>query len=221
MARLTKKEIEKFIADRTKRNAAFAKMSLTQKRITVARDVLEMLATKRIKATAGTYFAPTRGVTSNAKAGDDFSDLIAKIPSCDACAIGSLFMAGVCRADQIKVRFDRRLDIFGAPHRRWNDVDVSKTMDGNDVFLANEREYLVELGLFSKEQLALMENAFENSGYDVANLTLGRVRYDRDRLRLIMQNIVRNRGVFKPRDRKMLRAAKRRPQTSPDHQVGW
>lgn len=208
MRRITVKDL---IAERQRRNRAFARLSPARKRVTVAKDVLKMLGDGKIKATSGTYWAPVKPIPlSEVKDGAEFSDVLSTIPQCNACAIGSLFMAGVYRADKVKIATTKDGDV---------DCDNTNTIvcGGSDMggtwFSADERGYLEDMKLFTSRQLALMENAFEQThitglaGNSAKDLTLDDVGSDRERLRLIMENVVRNKGTFRPRDRKMRKEA--------------
>lgn len=177
-----------------KRNRAFAKLSGSRKRITVAQDVLDQLRLRRFVATTGTYLQPT---TVEAKrqfnSFDDDSDKrpvheVLEDVKCQVCGIGSLFVAAVDRANACTIK----------------DMDHSYENSG---FM---REYLGEF--FSDEQLVLIETAFETELINSLNTGLSRsspevyaaIRFGEKysnaekRLKSIMENIIANKGTFSP-----------------------
>lgn len=225
LKKITKKAFAKLVAARKRRNAAFARMSAANKRVIVAKDVLEQLRSKKIKATNGTYFEPTQKLRENERMkilGKDLSDALPMIPSCNVCAIGSLFKCVVERADKVKV--------VDASNATGAADEVEFGHDG--VVFTNSRAYLTSMGIFTDEQLALMENAFESqpiTGKDNGSAGVHAFPFredfgyfstrergsSKDRLRLIMENVVRNKGTYVPDDPKFLVAAKKLPINRP------
>lgn len=213
-----------------RRNAAFAKLEPAAKRVVVAKDVITSLNAKRLKAKANIYlnawpkydrmeaFKGLRSYSDEwyARAAsfsesDAQTALLNQQLSCEACAIGSVFVCAVERMDRLT-------------------VDEFKSLRQ-----AGIREYLGDL--FSPEQLDLMETAFErtteyvqsrrynpgkysDSVYDPSEdaaaeldqaVDFGNnfaregyadddeVDFDADGcMRAIMQNIIDNAGEFKP-----------------------
>jgi hypothetical protein len=177
-----------------KRNRAFAKLSGSRKRITVARDVLEQLRLRRFVATTGTYLQPTTVEAQRQfNSFDDDSDKrpvheVLEDVKCQVCGIGSLFVAAVDRANACTIK------------------DMNHSYE-NSGFM---REYLG--GFFSDEQLVLIETAFEKflvdslgTGLDEwspeihAAIAFG-AKYSNaeKRLKSIMENIIEHKGTFVP-----------------------
>lgn len=175
-------------------NRAFARMTPAQKRVTIARDVLSQLQARRITAESGTYLrTKNRVVVKKKDEGDDLGKLTRQIKTCNACAVGSLFLCAVERADKLKLGSaddDAAMARRGPLESSFNDLDLDL------------HRYLGKF--FSAEQLAAIEGAFENGSVGgAACRMLEVVEDDGDRLRLIMENISRNRGRFDPEDPRM------------------
>lgn len=191
------KKLRKQIRDR-ERN--FQNMSLARKRVAIAKDVLDSLKTRKIIASAGTYVGgkpedlmslneiwdenKSDYVTKDEKDGKQFRDVLVEnnLPSCTACAVGSIFMCTVLRHD---------------------DITVNDCNSGDDESM---RSYLKKF--FTRTQLDLMESAFEKGGFGYTNRTENAIdfgklyRTDNERLKAIMENVVRNNGTFNPEDEK-------------------
>ena len=181
------KKISRRIRDRNRR---FKKLSPEKKRVAIAKDVLKQLELGQIKASTGAYFAPVDG-DFYVRRGmlDPQIELGAFLEQeeCQACAIGSVFIAATKKADEC------RLSGFVASR-------------------ASMTSYLSQW--FTNVQLTLMECAFECSdmfarkggleafdsrvraavafgnGFDYAD--------DTGRLKAIMENIIANSGEFRP-----------------------
>lgn len=173
------------------RNYRFRKMPLERQRITIAKDVLELLETEKVIAQSGTYMELDSDIEE--KYWDDWStapeapvqlhELIERSETCEVCGIGACFVAAVRRNDQVEAS-----DMSGA---------------SDDDFM---RSYLESW--FTKDQIELIEAAFEESSrfYKGPSRKLGQrasdfgKRYDSDeeRMRAIFQNIVDNGGTFVP-----------------------
>lgn len=195
---------DKILKKVRERNAKFAKQTLKQQRLTVARDVLSMLATGKIKAgstygTFGDYYreeqikglvrttawpAPSSEefAATKAAAATDAGCLLEQV-DCRACGIASMFLAAVRHAD--KLTAGKLVDIFEGGNR------------------TREVKYLSKW--FGTAQMMMVENYFEcrpprlfkdrtvwGSSRIVSNPSRNR------RLRMIMQNIISNGGVFDP-----------------------
>jgi hypothetical protein len=195
-----KKTLQQLNAEIAKRNALFAKMPKARKRVAIARDVLAQLGTK-IVAITGQYLASD---LRQLNAADQLQKHLVKIKTCKACALGAMFVCGVQIANDLTVR-DSGLDSTG----RLRGID--RTRSTANVYLRR---------FFSREQLALIESAYEvtdmtdedndvtldeDSLSDALEFTSdikGTGKYtpngDALRLRLIMENIVANKGTFKP-----------------------
>lgn len=191
-AKLTK--LKKRAADQERR---FKKMTPAQKRVTIAKDVILALNSKLIRAAQGTYVelpSPILRkreeiVNKQNKDGfysDDERDLREVLleqrnPSCSACALGAIFVSSVYRQDKATV--EEAVDI-GA-------YDIKEYMDG----------------IFSEDQLTLIEHAFEKwelprsfaSGHNIYDASNWGDKFTtpHDRMVAIMENIIKNKGTFK------------------------
>lgn len=173
-------------------NAAFKRLSASAKRVAIAKDVLAQLAARKYRATCGTY---VDGLDVSQNVADDvqLQEIVAgQQESCDVCGIGSVFLSAVRLGDNLKVG--------DALYDRDYDANFDESVMADKV-----REY------FEPAQLALIETAFERSRIGMSEdwhedddameraLKFGsRYRSDTARLKAIMENIVENKGVFKP-----------------------
>lgn len=180
-------------AQTEKRNQAFARLSDARKRVVVAQDVLDQLRARRFVAATGTYLGLPDEV------GEKFTHFDGPTPQvgvhevlsgvkCQVCGIGSLFVAAVDRANECTVK------------------DMDHSYDNPDFM----RGYLGEF--FSEEQLVLIETAFEMDVVNALNTGLHRDHLEieaaiafgeksqdaKQRLKRIMQNIIMNKGTFRP-----------------------
>ncbi len=153
----------------------FSELSAAGKRVRIAKDVLQWLASKKLTAMSGEYI----------KVLD--SDGLEKYPAkkvngfnCEACALGAIFACAVERKPRLAggnlIRFG------GAIHSQLRSV-------------------------FDREQLLLIENAFEQCDihYDTQDneanrraITFSKSTDDKKRMKCIMQNIIDNKGTFIP-----------------------
>lgn len=166
-----------------KDNKAFDALSPSEKRVAIARDVLAQLASKRFTAKFGVWF----GKKNNSNLFSDraiekdleVKDVISEIKQCDGCAIGGMFMCAVDRADKLKIS--------------------ELTYHNNEISEKDSFDYLRRF--FSADQLNLIESVFErNEGAkfsDGAENFAPGLDSASERMRLIMENIIVNKGTFK------------------------
>lgn len=177
--------------DTKKANKAFNGLSAAEKRVAIAQDVLLQIKNKFIKVEPGTWvsldFKDEELLTPNESAQKTLSN---NTEQCQACALGSLFICSI--------RLGNRLTVEEAGFKYG-------VGDQEDIM---ER---LSLGIFSKEQLKLIEVAFEGGlgGYAVGDLEdkdageaamlfSERLLGDKARLVKIMKNIIKNDGTFIP-----------------------
>lgn len=181
-----------------KSNTRFQNATKAEKRVLIAKDVLARLETGQYKAKAGTYWR-TRGVETRkliwgAENVEGFSRNTEGLQSyivngdikCTCCALGGMITSCIAKEN----------DFFLADANFLSEVGFSGT---------NVRKRL--LRFFSEKQLCQIESYFE--GYCNSDI-YGEKRDERavafnydnpnDKARLvkIMQNIVDNKGTFKP-----------------------
>ena len=186
-----------------KANARFARLSKPKQRISIAKDVIKHLDSKRIVAQGGTYFAITPA--ANAEPGVELQGiLLADTVPCHACALGGMFYASVVKADQCTLP---------EPLIEGEEIELSHT-----IIRKNLSKY------FSDKQMAFIESAFEESEMNYGQTKAsekaviqaskffsddkglaairgrGINRYQRQdsyKLRKIMKNVIKNKGTFK------------------------
>lgn len=162
-----------------RRNATFQALSLEERRVTIAKDVIDWLDAKKLTARSGVYLR-TEALGSRVNGS-----------TCTACAVGAIFACAVERADTVKLVGEASYD--------------DEENDGMEYTPDSIREQLAPY--FSQEQLALIESAFEKSSFgsdyvDNPDLLERAIDYTSGsasvRMRQIMKNIIRNNGTFIP-----------------------
>ncbi len=165
-----------------KRNKDFKKLSKAEKRVAIAKDVIAALKAKKYIAETGDYLDINYS-SDNYDSNINQELLCSNDITCKVCAVGALFTSKVI----ISNNFD------------------SDYVPSDDVMRDELSAY------FSKNQLYLIEAAFEGWETDEYSkseiiLTLknnDHMRFHRDydtndRMIAIMNNIVKNKGTFKP-----------------------
>ena len=180
------------------KKATTKKLTAAEKRVAIAEDTIKWLNSRAIKATTGTYFgAPAKGI--KVKSYDDKLDLALEKTkgTCRVCALGGMFYSMVRRFDEVTVGIG---NIDSQPSS-----DYFLGVDGFSVFDELEK-------YFSHQQLAAIESAFEQRDMfeyeDHAKMSDAEMVWSQDftrgaktpadRLRAIMNNIIENKGKFRP-----------------------
>lgn len=184
-----------------KTNEKFKNATKAQKRVMIAKDVLGQIKTNRYLAESGTWVEPNFSRNSRVSEicdspetsiQDTFKDKT--IESCTVCALGGLFMSCINLNNNTTLRdFDEEADDLGA------------LIDGNRK-LSNSLNRI-----FTREQLILIEQYFEEgAGYfyrdddcDLLDSFVDTYPDEQDRLKAIMENIIENKGTFKPEKLKL------------------
>ncbi len=157
------------------KNRRFRAMTKAQKRVAIAKDVLELLDSKKIVAQRGIYLGIDINKTTAAlvKPHETVLRDLLPIPSvqCQVCAIGSVFTAMVLNrgidGDEVAVR----------PTSYYSNKPLFKPIYRDD--MADELKIC-----FSEAQLRKMEGFFEDDN-DVD---------DDDQLRTVMEHIIKTKG---------------------------
>lgn len=188
-------KLAKIFASIEEKNKEFKKSTKPQQRVLVAQDVLAQIKAKRYLASPGTWASPTYGVPDeNLKGEESAQKLFATqtIKTCDVCALGGLFMS--CT----NLNNNTTVEELGQA------CNLGDILEYGDLKLSNGLNRI-----FTKKQLMLIENYFENAeGYyapdatdamtDHINLFNEKYPNPQDCLKEIMNNIVENNGTFVP-----------------------
>lgn len=171
----------------------FNALPKAEKIILIAKDVIKQLNTKKLIANAGSY---VNIYNQGLKKDDDIQKNYSKVKECRVCALGACMMSATKFGNILKVK----------------DVGIGTEELDND----NTRKLFNSI--FSPKQLLLIETAFEShnlgtryatdilddtleltdSEIDKCNAFYDSYCYDKDRLIAIMENIIRNEGIFRP-----------------------
>lgn len=171
---------QKFVARVERSNKSFKKASPAKKIVMVAKDVLDMLRLRRFAVTPGTYVEFNHN-SASARASDTIEDVgallkLPKLPACNVCAIGAGMVAATLRLDDVAFdpNFTHYLHFYSVGTTEYVDMESGMSQRALDVF--------------TNALLRKMERAFEYNEYGYT------MRGDKDRLRAIYQNLVKNKG---------------------------
>lgn len=205
--KLSKKEIEK-IKDKLakdnrsvkRRNELFAQLSPAEKRVQIARDVIAQLASKKLIATSGVWLTGIDGDDlfdkKDVERNPELQEILAKQESCEGCALGGMFMCAVERHDKLKLA---DLEVVKDYRQEVKDNDGDGELNSGEASEDDATKYLKKF--FSEAQLNDIEAAFERGGgakrgSEGAQFFAEEVDDDGERMRLIMENIIVNKGKF-------------------------
>lgn len=175
-------------------NAAFSRMTAAERRVAIARDVIDQIDAEK-------YRLGSCGYIEDLKSNEDIDtlindadtlkevqvcDVINSMDSCQVCARGAMTLSAIRKFN--KVTLDK-----------FNPIEMS---------LSSDELEPIEDRFFSRKQTALIEHAYEgfeeaesDAITDLEASAAARYGYslgdDRDcRLKAIMRNIIRNNGQF-------------------------
>jgi hypothetical protein len=175
-------------------NIDFDSLNPEAKRVRIAQDVIAQLDAKKLVA-KNLVFLKVNVSPAEAKSDEELRDILRRKEKCTVCALGAVFVAAVDAHDQLKAREVVFHDTFDA-------------FDPNSAVLCEDTIFPYLERFFTKEQLGLIEIAFERGSgfYYPGELPCGagaeefaqEIDDPETRMRLIMQNIIENGGEFKP-----------------------
>lgn len=153
----------------------------------------------------------------------ELRDVLNKKETCTGCALGGLFMCAVKRVDALKIHDlvavkEAKEAVKNSYTTYGSNID-NHLHEGKSIDMGDIIKYFAKIKLFSKQQSELIELAFENGGggFDAEEVENGaaaedfffirdkqndqvlhRIENPTDRMRLIMENIILNKGTFNP-----------------------
>lgn len=164
-------------------NKAFAKASKAQKIVIVAKDVLAILAARRIKAVTGTYVSLERVPQAHLDGLKDMSELmkLPSLPACNVCAIGAAMFATTLRLDHVPIESYNSCSGPG-----FDDLSADYS-EGDSCGMTSDMSERAR-DVFPHSLLRCMEYAFEERehGYNKTAAS--------GRLKDIYTNLVKNKG---------------------------
>jgi len=211
MRKISKLAAKKLVQNSNRRireaNKKFEALTPSEKRVAIARDVLAQIHLKRLVPTAGVWLdaAHWRGLfTKNqVKKDAELRDILKGTKQCEGCALGGMFMCAVERADKLKlselesgVMYNQEVENA----KENGDTIDHITLDDSAISESDAFTYLGRF--FSRAQLDLIESCFElncgTSYTDVGDDFCPDEGDASERMRLVMENIVVNKGRFMP-----------------------
>lgn len=161
------------------KNRNFWKMGRNRRKVAIAKDVLLQLAAGKMTATPGVY---CRIYLSKPVTTEDLQTELQNLESCQVCGIGAVFVSKVNLANKFKIDHGFGNDRFNPGHENMVE-NMSR--------------------IFTDHELAQIETLFEGwyrqiNGQlvDASNFRIN-VSNPTDRLILIMENIIKNKGELK------------------------
>ncbi len=168
-----------------KKNVAFSKMTMMEKRVALAQDVLASLKAEKYVAESGTY---VQLCNTERNVGNTIQNLLKEGVQCNVCAIGSLFVS------RVKMSKTKTMT---------NDSDkMVKSMRG----IFNEKALRTLEYFFEGDDAASFFEEDEDGDADIASDAWDFYRShtnDENRLIAIMENIIANKGRFIYKDVKI------------------
>ena len=195
----------KYMSTIKKKTKTKKKLTKTQMRVAVAKDVIAQLKSRKLIAQAGTYCDLGTSIFPEDK--DRQVNEVLKDKTCTVCALGGIFVAQVNRFNDLKVCEVPNL------RARFDNGSCGETTLYDDQI----RDYIRKV--FTPTQMSLIETAFEgrvmldnkmkwDESYYEASPKFQRAEgmyfdggkniADKERMILIMQNIIDNNGTFVP-----------------------
>jgi hypothetical protein len=187
----------------------FNALPQNEKAVLVAKDALEQLNAKVLRVASGNHYVNLvhelmTNEHSDFKTCDAREEILKGKVTCDVCARGGLFISTVLFRDEMNL-----WEADGADFRYTDTTNRVVRLDGTG--------YMEDI--FSKEQQALIESAFEGSEYGRAHTTPEKINdawefrrtvrnaymktnfaesSDTFMFKAICNNIIENNGTFKP-----------------------
>lgn len=164
-----------------KANLAFARSSKSEKRVTIAKDVIAAIKASWLVPTTGTYLEVTESVATP----DDVRKAD-EITECNACALGSVFVCALKRDTTIELdgdndgQYEMRSKL--SPYFEEDQLDLIETAFESDEYVDG-----VDAQFLDKDDLD-----------DRATILGAKYENADERLIAIMRNVIRNNGIFKP-----------------------
>lgn len=187
-----------------KRNEEFAALPPNEKRVRIAQDVIARIKSHELIAKPKVWVSFLENEkTFGGYYRDESLQTVLEIenPICNVCAIGGMIVSTIANSNNFEV----------GEVSSYNNYDLDGEEPQEEKCIPFSTGKKVLLGIFSGEQLILIEEAFElGNGHvkfylcdEVDNKTMSKARefgkrYDNptDRMLAIMENIVANNGEF-------------------------
>lgn len=191
-------------------NEEFKKMTKAQKRVQIAKDCLERIEVEQLVPETGTLMQLNKHYPS-----ENFKTVTQTLPSCIVCAKGGLFFSYVGRVNKFKTcDISNDNDIQGSEHTKLLELFTPNQLALIE-YAFEGRQYLngygsIEYGEYEKQITITSEkrrniiNLFNStvSGSTVVEGCDARLHFynisETQRLKIILENIIENKGTFKP-----------------------
>jgi hypothetical protein len=192
---------EEIAAEIDNRNKIFAAATPEQKRVLIAKDVIEQIKAKRFKPTSGTWVRPKMKngryieVEERFDGEESVRELFIgkKIPACDCCALGAMFMSCTTYNEGTTVDYFSVETDWGFEER----VLKEKLSNGLTDFFTPDQLQLIEIA-FEGGDGAFTADEDDDLIAQKAALWYEDMSRDDKRMVAIMENIIANNGTFVP-----------------------
>lgn len=180
-----------------KNNEAFRKSTPLQQRVAIAKDVLRLIETKKIVPKRGTYFAANEKMDFGAERDiDSLSGAFKKMPSCQVCALGAVFVTTVLKLNHINVG-----DVRGAHYRAYRDLEVDATTMQEFLRICFDSRTLFRMEAFFEMSVGFLQEKDAPTGtmmYEVIHDLRHGTSTPKERLRFVMNTVIEQKGKFEP-----------------------
>lgn len=152
-------------------NKKFERASQANKIVMIAKDVISLLAIKKLCVKHGSYLLLK---TKPEDVGHQVSDILKmpSLPTCEVCAIGGVMFAATLRLNDVKLDHSKHIVYYNSPFK-------------NTATLMSKRAS----SIFTDELLEHMEFAFEDGYYGYGKRPKGEARF-----KSIYLNLIKNKG---------------------------
>lgn len=158
----------------------FNKLTAAGKRVAIAKDAKAQILAKKITV-AHCYLEP-RGATDTINQ----ERLLKPTTRCSACAAGSLLIATVRIANKWE---------------SWGDASAHEVAEGLLCYFSSRQIAMIESAFeadYSMPATYVVGESYSNAARKGADSTISKIKGNRKRLLAILNNIIRNKGTFKP-----------------------
>lgn len=205
-------------AEVTAGNAAFKRLSKAQQRVAIAKDALKQLNANKYKASPGdwcntalpksfnTELDKLSGFAGTSKEQSAMKDALNEVHqknsnvlqplllepgvTCEVCALGSLFASAVRKADGCDINPLRYTAEYGKKGHEFADGDIFDTLSS---FFSDDQQRLMELAFEQGEGATAIESKRDLKAARMFPSTSTPTQ----RLRSILNNLIKNDGTFK------------------------
>lgn len=191
-------------------NAKFNRLSKAEKRVEIAKDVIQQIKAHNIIPSSGQWVKfsdkQREQLENNFTPADSLQSLIINNQiedSCECCGLGALMLSCTLYQNQVSVKDVVEKNAFDFGYKYYTSDYGTLSVDNSKIKTGGLEK------IFSKSQMILIELAFEKGRGFMTPITLIQhsaalfaknldLKSDTEILLAIMNNIIKNKGTFRP-----------------------